>query len=102
MEPQDSPDLPHNLKHALEHLSHLKALREFQEEETQKQQLNLRIPVDMLRAVERIAEEHGENRTTVATLLLSAAICDVCDHLGIDWQTYTLEKLKARGLRLQQ
>jgi plasmid stabilization system protein ParE len=66
----------------------MQILREFQEEDTEKRQLNLRLSVTSLSALEKIADHYEDNRTAVATLLLQAAIADVCEHLGIDWKLY--------------
>jgi len=92
------PTLSNYLDRAVDQLEHSRALREMQHEEgIPKQQLNLRVPSSSLQALEQIAEHYGENRTGVATNLLTAAIADVCDHLGIDWEMYVRKELEAQG-----
>lgn len=92
-----------HLGYALEQLERMQALRELQQDEGQpKQQLNLRLPVSSLHALEKIAEHYDDNRTSVATELLMAAITDACEYLGIDWKLFTREELEAQGWKFDE
>jgi hypothetical protein len=89
-----------HLSGALERLDQMQALRESEDQDTKKQQINLRLTGANLRALEKIADHYDDNRTSVATLLLQAAITDACERLGIDWMLYTREELEAQGFKV--
>jgi hypothetical protein len=57
---------------------------EWQNRDEEKRQVNVRLPAVEFQLLERLSEHFGENRTSLAQRLLSAAILDACVLAGVD------------------
>lgn len=76
----------------VQHLDMLLELKGREDSESRKQQLNIRLDVVSHQLLERLSERLDESRSSLAAHLLSAAVFDACNQLGVstDYETPAL------------